>query len=200
MTNDEKKFLAEFEYLRTNAENKKDLDLSNMVDYHYFATLKAIYQLKRLGSVPEEKINKHLVQLKSNYVTDKGIFLRDRQNSEDDLHRRMTCSELLSKLNRSADEMSTSEIFEVFSGIIENGFDKISGEKIREKLLKRPGKNTVLICQDEGEGYISDLLLILRVKNDKVSEVITRAKTVGECVEDSFKIKYEGGRFALYKI
>lgn len=200
MTDEVKKLSTEFEFLRVNAENKRELSLTNMVDYHYFATLKSVYQLQRVGRVPGEEIKRHLTQLETNYITDMGLFLRDRQLQEEALRRRMACSELLVRLVKNADEMSTSEIFEVFSGIIKNGFDKLSGEKVRKKLSKKLSKNAALICQNEGEGYISDLLLTLRVKNDKVSEIITQAKTVGECIEGGFKIKYEGGRFALYKI
>lgn len=200
MTDEEKKLLMEFKFLRVNAENKKELSLNNMVDYHYFATLTAIYQLKRVGRVPEEKISRHLTQLKSNYVTDKGIYLRDSQCSEDDLHRRMTCSELLTELNKNADKMPLSEIFESFAEIIELGFDKISGENVRRKLRSRDEGEAALICQGEAEGYICELLLLLRFTAEEVAQIIIEAKRSGFGIGKGFKIKYEGDKFALYKI
>lgn len=200
MTNDEIRYNGLFEALAKRAKEKVSVDEASFVDNHYKLTLSAVYQIRRLGSIDDGKLKKHVNELRIRYCHDKGIEQRTEIVQKQEHERRMKCSQDLTKLVKNADKMPMSEIFEVFSGIIENGFDKISGEKVRAKLSKRLGENAALICQNEGEGYICDLLLMLRVRNDKVSEVITQAKTVGECVEDGFKIKYEGGRFALYKI
>lgn len=215
MTDEEKKLEAEFEKLRDNAEkDNKSFSgaLGNTVDIHYFYTLSAVYKIKSLGGLNEEKLKKHLNELKKRFTADKRVHLRTLEIQKDSHERRMRCSELLVELVKDADKMSLDELFEKTAELINNAFDDVSGEKVKKKLRKRHDNwGEVLIAKNEGEGYIIELLQVLRKEladdfakrftYNEAKEMIDKAKANGFSEQNFFKIKYEGeDRFSLYRI
>lgn len=214
MTDEEKKLEAEFEKLRDNAEkDNKSFSgtLGNMVDIHYFYTLSAVYKIKSLGGLNEEKLKKHLNELKNRFTADKRVHLRTVEIQKDSHERRMRCSELLVELVKDADKMSLDELFEKTAELISNAFDDVSGKKVKKKLRKRHDNwGEALIAKNEGEGYIIELLQVLRKEladdfakrftYDEAKEMIDKAKANGFSEQNFFKIKYEGeDRFSLYR-
>lgn len=215
MTDEEKRLEAEFEKLRDNAEKKTkgfSDTLGNMVDTHYFHTLWAVYKIKELGGLNEEKLKKHLNELKNRFTADKRVHLRTLEIQKESHERRMRSSELLVELVKNADELSLDELFEKIAELISNAFDDVSGKKVKKKLRKRRDNcSEALIAKNEGEGYIVELLQSLRKElidgfskrftYDEAKEMIDKAKANGFSEQNFFKIKYEGkDRFSLYRI
>lgn len=215
MTDEEKRLEAEFEKLRDNAEKENKSfsgTLGNMVDIHYFYTLSAVYKIKSLGGLNEEKLKKHLNELKNRFTADKRVHLRTLEIQKESHERRMRSSELLVELVKNADELSLDELFEKIAELISNAFDDVSGKKVKKKLRKRRDNcGEALIAKNEGEGYIAELLQSLRKElidgfskrftYDEAKEMIDKAKANGFSEQNFFKIKYEGeDRFSLYRI
>lgn len=214
MTEEEKKLEAEFEKLRDNAEKKTkgfSDTLGNMVDTHYFHTLWAVYKIKELGGIGAESLKKHLNELKNRFMTDKRVHLRTLEIQKETHERRMKCSRLLTELIKNADNLSLAELLEKFVELVENGFDSISANKIKEKLTKRHDfVSEALIAKDECEGYVIELLQSLRKEMtsdfakrytyDEVQEMLGEAKENGSSCRGCFKITHEGENFSVYRI
>lgn len=221
MTDEEKRLEAEFEKLRDNAEKENKSfsgTLGNMVDIHYFYTLSAVYKIKSLGGLNEEKLKKHLNELKNRFTADKRVHLRTLEIQKETHERRMKCSRALTELVKNADNLSLAELLGKFVELVENGFDSISATKIKEKLTKRHDfvserhdfVSETLIAKDEGEGYVIELLQSLRkeMTSDfakrytyvEVQEMLGEAKENGSSRRGCFKITHEGENFSVYRI
>lgn len=203
MTDEEKSILVQFEELKEKAkQKKKDIlnDIKNYVDIHYFYSLSAMYQLRRLGAFSEDEVEAHRTELRNRYKADKKQYLL-RQTAEKKMHEiKMKCSQCITELTKRADEMTYIEIIEKCLSVVEMVFGKPTTDIIRKKLTSRSDETMLLICKNESEGYIRELLLILRLKSEAVEELIDNAKTVGQDSYSGFSLAYEGEKFNLYRI
>lgn len=203
MTDEEKSILVQFEELKEKAkQKKKDIlnDIKNYVDIHYFYSLSAMYQLRRLGAFSEDEVEAHRTELRNRYKADKKQYLL-RQTAEKKMHEtKMKCSQCITELTKRADELSDFEVVEKCLPVIGMVFGEPTVEVIRKKLSQRNEKNMLPICKDESEGYIRELLLMLRLNSEAVEELIDNAKTVGQGSYSGFSLAYEGEKFNLYRI
>ena len=109
MTDEQKKLIEHFEELKEKAKNKvKDFvkELPDCVDIHYFLSLSAMYQLRRLSSFSEDDVKAHLIQLRNKYTADKGTYLRWQKIEQESSKRRMRASKILTKLIKTADKIT----------------------------------------------------------------------------------------------
>lgn len=201
----EKSIISEkFEELKKKAAEKSNKDvadsLSDCVDRHYFYSLSALFQLGRLGAYSGHEIDSHLVQLYNRYTADKGTYLRWAEIARQDKERRMKASTLLTQLTKNADSKSDEELLELFAEIISCTFDEVTAKIIKEKIISRSDEKMLLICKNEAESFIRDLLLSLRIEADDAAEMISAAKRNGMSAFGGYKITYEGDRFNLYRL
>lgn len=203
MTDEQKSLIQQFEELKDKA-SKKDKNIvkefDNCVDTHYFYSLSALFQLQRINAFTEKDIETHFVQLYNRYTADKGMFLRYQKTEQDTLQRRMTSSETLTKLIKTADSITEVELYELFVKLIASAFDDVSAKAIQEKLISRSDEKMLLICEKESEGYVRELLLSLRVIPEDTSELISASKRNGMSAYGGYKVTYEGEKFNLYRI
>lgn len=203
MTDEQKSFIKQFEELKDKASKKdKDIvkDLEDCVDTHYFYSLSALFQLQRLNAVREKDVEAHCVQLCNRYTADKGVHERYKKIEQENLHRRMKSSEVLTQLIKTADTITELELYELFIKLIASAFDDVSARTIQEKLTSRSDEKMLLICEKESEGYIRELLLSFRVASEDISELISAAKRNGMSAYGGYKVTYEGEKFNLYRI
>ena len=202
MTDEQKSLIQQFEDLKDKA-SKKDKNIvkefDNCVDTHYFYSLSALFQLQRINAFTEKDIETHFVQLCNRYTADKGMFLRYQKTEKDTLQRRMKSCETLTKLIKTADNITEVELYELFTKLIASTFDDVSAKSIQEKFLHRTDIQAVF--ENLTENAIYDLLNSYCHMPYKLAfAIIEEAKKSGEGHGSGYKVTYEGEKFNLYRI
>lgn len=207
MTDEHKELMEKFDEIKSVAtEKKKELPKGyyDSADVHYFYALSSLFQLGRTGAYSDEDVEKHCVWLCNKYIADKAVSERNKQICSQNHKRRMCCSELLTKLVKTADMLADSEIIDICVEIIEKGFDEITGNQIRKKLAQRSENNMLLVLKDEYEAIIYNHLVdCCRLKNDVAMDMCEAAKKNGMAGYSGYMIRQNNEdkkRFSLYRI
>ena len=202
MTDEQKKLIEHFEELKEKAKNKvKDFvkELLDCVDIHYFLSLSAMYQLRRLSYFSEDDVKAHIIQLRNKYTADKGTYLRWQKIEQESSQRRMRASDILKKLIKTADKITESELYELIIKLIASAFDDVSAKAVQEKLLHRTDIQAVF--ENLTENAVYDLLNSYCHMPYKLAfAIIEEAKKSGEGHGSGYKVTYEGEKFNLYRI
>lgn len=103
------------------------------VDIHYFYALASLFQMKRLGAYSDEILEAHTKELKNRYISDKGVFALRLKCTRIDQDRKMSLSEVISKLIKKPLNIKTTEVFNlIFDRLIPCLTDEVTGRKIKE--------------------------------------------------------------------
>ncbi len=150
MTDEHKELMEKFDEIKSVAtEKKKELPNGyyDAADVHYFYALSSLFQLQRTGAYSDEDVEKHCAWLCNKYIADKAVSERNKQICSQNHKRRMCCSELLTKLIKTADTLTDSEIIDICIEIIGKGFDDVTAKEIKKKLAKRNNRIEQMIEQ-----------------------------------------------------